>query len=69
MSDLGRSAPTRTASPGWLLRLDRDLARAVGLVAALPPGQRDPGLETLRASFALCDRIRLLGTRCAVLQP
>jgi hypothetical protein len=67
--DLARSAPTRTASPGWLLRLDRGLARAVGVVAALPPRQGDPGLESLRASLALCDRIRVLGARCAVYQP
>jgi Transglycosylase SLT domain len=68
MPDLARSALTRSASPGWALRLDRDLARAVGVVAALPTRQRDPGLEAVRASFALCDRIRLLGTRCAVYQ-
>ena len=69
MSDLARSSSTRSASPGWALRLDRDLARAVGVAAALPPRQRDPGLEALRASFALCDRIRLLGMRCAVYEP
>jgi len=68
MPDLAGSASTRSASPGWALRLDRDLARA-GVAAALPPHQRDPGLETLRASFALCDRIRLLGMRCAVYEP
>jgi hypothetical protein len=67
--DLARSALTRSASPGWALRLDRDLARAVGVVSALPLRQRDPGLESLRASFALCDRIRPLGARCAVYQP
>jgi len=69
MPDLARSASTRSASPGWVLRLDRDLARAVGVVAALSRRQRDPGLETLRASFTLCDRIRLLGATCGVYQP
>jgi Transglycosylase SLT domain len=66
--DLARSVPTRTASPDWALRLDRDLSRAFGVVAAPPPHRRDLGLESLRAGFALCDRIRLLGARCAVYQ-
>jgi hypothetical protein len=63
--DLVRSSLTRTASPGWGSRPNRDFAQALGVVAP-PPRQPDLGLQSLRASLALCDRIRLLGSRCAV---
>jgi hypothetical protein len=68
MPDLVHSALTRTASPGWLLRPNRDLAQEVGVVAPRPR-QRDLGFESLRASFALCDRIHLLGAPCIVYRP
>ncbi len=41
MADLAHSAPAGTASPNWLLRLDRNLARAVGVLAALPARHRE----------------------------
>ena len=67
--DLARAASTRSAPLGWASRLDRDLARAIGVGSMLPLRQRDAGLESLRASFAMCERIRSLGARCAVYQP
>jgi hypothetical protein len=65
MPDLMRSSLARTASPGWGSRPNRDFAQAFGVVAPAPR-QPDFGLQSLRASLALCDRIRLLGSRCAV---
>lgn len=69
MADLAHSAPAGTASPNWLLRLDRNLARAVGVLAALPARHRNSELGSLRATLALCDSIRSLGARCAVYRP
>jgi hypothetical protein len=64
MPDLARSTLTRTASSGWRSQSNRDFAQAVGVVA--PPRQPDLGFEALRASLALCERIRLLGGQCVV---
>jgi len=65
MPDLVGSTLTRAASAGWGSRSNRNFARSLGVVD-LPPRQLDLGLQSLRASLALCDRIRLLGSRCAV---
>jgi hypothetical protein len=68
MSELEHSAPARSASSSSLARFDRNLARSIGDLAARTRA-RDTGLETLQASFALCERLRSLGARCEVYQP
>jgi hypothetical protein len=65
LSELARSAPGRTLAGKWQA-LDRALARAVGLLAALPARGRQPLPGDSPAVEALCDRIRSLGARCAV---
>jgi hypothetical protein len=78
LSGMARSAPGHSASgrsisggsiPGALVRLDRSLALAVGLLASVPPRRRYPGSEALRSAEALCASIRSLGAPCAVHQP
>ena len=78
LSGMARSAPGHSASgrsisggsiPGALVRLDRSLALAVGLLASVPPRRRHPGSEALRSAEALCASIRSLGAPCAVHQP
>jgi hypothetical protein len=64
LSGLARSAPGRTLAGKWQA-LDRALARAVGLLAALPH-ERRPRPGDSPAVEALCDSIRSLGARCAV---
>jgi hypothetical protein len=65
LSELARSAPGRTLAGKWQA-LDRALARAVGLLTALPAHGRQPLPGDSPAVEALCDRIRSLGARCAV---
>jgi hypothetical protein len=65
MSELARSTPGRGASPGWLAQFDRNLARYL----AARTRQREAELNSLQASFALCDSLRTLGARCEVYQP
>ena len=71
MSGLARSAPGRsTPGPGpALVRLDRTLAPAVGLLASVPPRPPAPQSDASRAAEALCASIRSLGAPCAVHQP
>lgn len=74
MSALARSGPGRSISARStpepaLVRLDRTLASAVGLLASVPPRPPAPGSEALRAAEALCASIRSLGAPCAVHQP
>lgn len=61
MPDLVRSALTRTASSGWPPQAHREFVQ--------PSRRPDLGLAALRASFELCDRIRLLGAPCVVSPP
>ena len=68
MAELTRSAPGRTTDRR-LLALDRALARAVGLLTALPVQDRRPALESVRAAEALCASVRSLGAPCGVYQP
>jgi uncharacterized protein (DUF2267 family) len=65
LPDLVRSSLTRVASPGWQRQPNHDFAQAYTAVAP-PLRQTDFELVSLRASFALCERIRLLGARCIV---
>jgi len=64
MSEMARSMPARTASPAWLVRFDRNLARSLARARA-----RDTGFEALQAGFALCESLRSLGASCEVYQP
>jgi hypothetical protein len=59
--DLVHSNLARTAS-GW--QPNRDSAQVFTSVA--PPRRTDFGLVSVRASFALCERIRALGASCVV---
>jgi hypothetical protein len=74
LSGLARSAPGRSISARStpepaLVRLDRTLASAVGLLAAVPPRISARESEAVRAAEALCASIRSLGAPCAVHQP
>jgi hypothetical protein len=71
LSDLARSGQGRTADRR-LRVLDRALARAVGLITALPASDPRPApespraSESLRAAEALCASVRSLGAPCGV---
>jgi hypothetical protein len=74
LSGLARSAPvrsisTRSTPEPALVRLDRTLASAVGLLAAVPTRISARESEAVRAAEALCASIRSLGAPCAVHQP
>ena len=68
--ELARSAPPRTIpakAPAWTARLDGTLARAIGLLDAVPKPVSAAPSPSQASVDALCASIRTLGASCQVL--